>query len=166
VITVVPDNRPGVVTITQPVPLTDPVLVLGLTAILRNSAEAAQRVNWVADTPVSQSLADLLEHLPPPRSGGGPGGALWRERHRYGGLYYRRGPGFISVRERRSQQEAAVFTLTAQALQCWRELSTPTTHLCPSCAGLEDERLVLRAGEFRVALPFRLRFPPTPFLAI
>jgi hypothetical protein len=159
------DVRPGVVALTAPVRLDD-ADVLAVVLALRDRLENAQRVQWTAATDIPAHLAELLEHLPPPSSGGGEGGDRWRERHRYGALFYRLGPGFVSVRERRTQRDAAVFTLTGQGLDCWEELKTPSSHICGACAVLDDEGLVLTRHGERLLLPFRLRYPPTPFLAI
>lgn len=159
------DVRPGVVALTTPVQLDD-ADVLVTVLMLRDCLENAQRVQWVAATDIPVDLAELLEHLPPPASGGGRGGDLWRERHLYGALFYRVGPGFVSVRERRTRRDAAVFTLTGQGVDCWNELSTPSSHSCGACAVPDDEGLVLTLHGERLLLPFRLRYPPTPFLAI
>lgn len=158
------DVRPGVVALTAPVRLDEDVLSAVL--VLRDRLENAQRVQWTAAADIPVHLAELLEHLPPPTAGGGRGGDLWRERHLYGALYHRLGPGFVTVRERRTQRDAAVFTLTGQGLDCWTELGAPSSHSCGACAVLDDEGLVLEHRGERLLLPYRLRYPPTPFLAI
>lgn len=134
---------------------------------LRDAMEHSRRVTWTCASAVSAEIAALLEHLPPPISGGGSHADRWREVHSFGLLFERRGGSFRTFRERRSAFDPALFTMQdPQLVRCLDQLATPTDHQCPTCAPLEDEGLVLRRRGSFLLLPFRLRYPPTPFLAI
>lgn len=159
-------SPPGVLRLPAPMDLDDPAVLVALVGTLREAMERSERVEWSTPADPSPGLVRLVEHLPPPR-GSGPTLDAWRERHLYGALYVRHGPGFLSIRERRTQWPASVTTLAGDsALSCWAKLRRPTRHRCGICEELEADGLVLRVRGLATRLPYRLRFPPTPFLAI
>lgn len=141
--------------------------LMALAETLRQSLEDSLRVEWSAADAIDPGVADLFTHLPPPSSGGGPAADRWRSQHSYGLLYSRNGPGFISVRERRPGRDAAMFTLEGTAaIGCWETLRTASAHRCGVCDELVREGVAFEMRGLRLALPFRLLYPPTPFLAI
>lgn len=134
---------------------------------LRDAMERSRRLQWFCIGDLPNEVSQLIVHLPPPVLGGGVAGDLWRSRFAYGLLYYRQGPSFIKIRERRPGREAAMFTLPRAAnFTCIEELRLPTSHRCDDCTDLDSEGLTIVVGKRRLLLPFRLRYPPTPFLAI
>lgn len=132
---------------------------------LRMSLARSVPVEWSLDDAGDLTEDDiaLVEHLPPPASGDDPLCETWRARHRYGVLYYRQGPGFVRVRDRRTQLPHAVYTLRGE-----RVLDMVADTVRPASA---DQRLgaaglvITRAG-FELFLPPRLRFPPIPAFAV
>lgn len=141
--------------------------LLSVVVELRQAASASKRVRWTAMSHIENEVATLIEHLAPPTSGGGPAAELWRSRYVYGALYERRGPGFTIIRERRPTRESSVYNISDEGLlRCIDLLRSVTSHTCETCSILESEGLVLRTGVSRIFLPFRLAYPPTPFLAI
>lgn len=159
-------SNEGLVTFSGAVDMTDSTQLLHLLVALRTAMSSSARVSWQVNGEIDAHLGSMLEHLPPPQAGGGASGDRWRSNHTYGALYYRRGPGFIRLRDRRSQYPGAAYTLSGQALECWDILDRPTQHRCDICDVLDSEDLSITIGTFRLALPFRLRYPPTPFLSV
>lgn len=157
---------PGVLVVDTPVALDGSLGSLEFVSLLRRSIESSQRVSWRCESTITVERAGMLEHLPPPSEGGGEGGDAWRANHRYGSYYYRLGPGFVSVRDRRMSYPASFLDLSVQALDCFGELSEPTQHSCGRCRPLTEEGVIWRSGGTGVLLPFRLKYPPTPFLAV
>lgn len=147
--------------------VSQPSALLATIIDLQTAISDSRRVHWVARGDLGSELAGLLEHLPPPAEGGGIHADAWRNEHSYGALFERLGPGFILIRERRSGREGAIFNVRdPNLLSCISRLRVPSAHLCDTCAPLIDEGLVLRCDAHSIYLPFRLKLPPTPFLAI
>lgn len=148
--------------------LVDERVDLDFVARLRSQVERSARSTWECEGGIPAGLASALQHLMPPHSGGGEGGDLWRTLHSVGGCYYRVGPSFLSIRERRDGYEAAVFKVRdPDLIDCVTRLAdAPTSHRCESCDMLDDFDLVLSDGTDRLFLPTRLHYPPVPFLSV
>jgi hypothetical protein len=142
-------------------------------ALLRDCAAAALRVRWRVAAGHDLDPAALY-HLPPPA--GPPGAALdrWRRAHRYGSCHYRRGPGFIQVKDSRDPGAAPVVLmadhpdLVATFLRCLDP--TPMADLDQVGRDAVDllaaERLVLVTGGLALTLPHRMRRWPVPYNAV
>ena len=115
----------------------------------------------------------LLYHLAPPVDGGTSLDA-WRARHRPGLCYYRRGPGFVNVKDVRSDATAARFSIDVgderddpiavlEGVCRVDELSAPTRSLLEE---LDRERLSLRLEDSATLLPYRMRRWPIPALEV
>jgi hypothetical protein len=115
------------------------------------------------DFPVS-----LLQHLHPPSTvvqGDGGVARRWRDSYRFGSLLYRKGPGFVHVRDARSAG-ARRLTLSRQVhLDAVRALDqgAPLESVSPEVAnGFRKHRLVAEIGPYLWWLPYRLhRWPDT-----
>ncbi|MEV6294288.1 DUF5825 family protein [Streptomyces sp. NPDC051896] len=139
---------------------------------LRECQSQGLRVTWRAVGGPSYDIG-LLSHLPPPDElpGAEPELAVWRAGYAYGSLYHRRGPGFVTVLDRRAGRGTAVrLTLDhPELLAAFLRLQepTPVDAVGPEAVGLlVAERLVLAAGGWAVALPPRIRRWPVPCTAI
>ncbi|WP_406863717.1 DUF5825 family protein [Streptomyces sp. HUAS MG47] len=137
--------------------------------LLRDCQSAARTLRWAPDTDDPPFDTALLHHLPPPETGA----PAWRERYAYGLLYHRRGPGFVTVMDRRDPAASARFTLDAPALveaflsvQEPAELDALDASVRESVALLAEERLVLVTDGWAVALPPRLRRWPVPCTSV
>lgn len=117
----------------------------------------------------------MLRHLPPPVEDAVEVGELreWRAGYAYGMLYHRRGPGFLSVMDRRSRPASARFTLDhPDLLAAFDALltATPVDTLSPvrreALGLLAQERLALVTDGWAVVLPPRLRRWPVPCTGI
>ncbi|MHC5259630.1 DUF5825 family protein [Streptomyces sp. UC4497] len=116
-----------------------------------------------------------LHHLPPPAQQPDEPTELttWRAEHAYGMLYHRRGPGFVTVMDRRERPASARFTLDhPDLLAAFDALSDATRldTLAPAhqeaALHLADEGLTLIVDGWAVALPPRMRRWPVPCMGI
>ncbi|MFJ9847083.1 DUF5825 family protein [Kitasatospora sp. NPDC101155] len=154
--------------------------------LLRECQSHVLPVQWslLPDDPVLRdpSAADFalhhLHHLPPPADASGhPADPAarpaplsdWRSAYGYGRFYYRQGPGFLQVRDRRDPDASARFALdhpdlVATFLACL----TPTALDDLSGTGREavsvlaSEGLVLVTRGWAVTLPPRIRHWTVP----
>ncbi|MFS4091633.1 DUF5825 family protein [Streptomyces sp. AF1A] len=141
---------------------------------LRECESLGLRVCWRAAGRPSYDLA-VLRHLPPPEElpGGRDELEAWRAGYSYGALHHRRGPGFVTVLDRREPGTAARLTLDHPDLRAaFLRLLEPTPLAALDAPGraaadlLAAERLVLATGGWAVALPPRIRRWPVPCTAI
>jgi hypothetical protein len=142
-------------------------------ALLRDCATAALRVRWQV-APGQDIDPGPLHHLPPPAGPPGPALDRWRRAHRYGSCHFRRGPGFVQVKDCRDPAAAPVVLvadhpdLVAAFLRCLDP--TPVADLGQVGREAVDllaaERLVLVAGGLAVTLPHRMRRWPVPYNAV
>lgn len=147
--------------------VTEPASLLAVVSELKHAISNSNRVQWTAEGELDHVTAAIMEHLPPPATGGGDHAEEWRTRHVYGALFERLGPGFVVIRERRSTRDGAIYNINDTALlTCISQLRVPSSHACKTCDMLVDEGLVMRRAGRGIYLPFRLKYPPTPFLAI
>nr|AYM53987.1 hypothetical protein [Pyxidicoccus sp.] len=146
--------------------------------LLRDCTSHRLRVRWRGAAPPS-TAPGMLYHLEPPEGGGVPAldeaARQWRQAHAYGRCYWRAGPGFMLVKDRREGRGAAQFLLDDAATRSMFEaLAVPRLaeslgtepEVRKALADLEEEALVLGLGPWRVALPFRMRCWPVPFIAV
>ncbi|NMO20399.1 hypothetical protein HPC49_33610 [Pyxidicoccus fallax] len=146
--------------------------------LLRDCTSHRLRVRWrgAARPPIASWT---LYHLEPPESGGTPeldeAARRWRQAHAYGRCYWRAGPGFMLVKDRREGRSATQFLLDDAATRSvFEALSVPKRvesldtepEARKALADLQEEALVLELGPWRVALPFRMRCWPVPFIAV
>lgn len=139
---------------------------------IRDMTACAVPVEWTAGPDVA-ALAPLLFHIVPPTNPGPPAIEEWRETHRYGTCFWRSGPGFVTITDRRDESDAHQFVLeTADYLEVFRAADTVTDRERLAALGdealreLEANRLILSLEGWSLALPFRMRHWPVPFTAI
>lgn len=145
---------------------------------LRDCTSHRLRVRWRGAAP-SPLISWMLRHLEPPEAGGTPelegAASRWRSAYEYGRCYWRAGPGFVLVKDRREGRDAAQFILDdAVTRSVFEQLAVPQrmealgtgAEVEKAVADLGEESLVLELGAWRVALPFRMRCWPVPFVAV
>ncbi|WP_306320932.1 MULTISPECIES: DUF5825 family protein [unclassified Streptomyces] len=116
-----------------------------------------------------------LRHLPPPAQHPDESAEFteWRAAHAYGMLYHRRGPGFVTVMDRRERPAPARFTLDHPDLLAAFDALSEATRLDTlepahqqAARHLAEERLALIVDGWAVALPPRVRRWPVPCMGI
>ncbi|MEV6113318.1 DUF5825 family protein [Streptomyces sp. NPDC052109] len=138
---------------------------------LRECQSQGVRVTWRATGRAAYDIG-LLRHLPPPEELADQEVELaaWRAGYAYGALYHRRGPGFVTVLDRRARGTAVRLTLDHPALlAAFLRLQEPAPLDATDREAVEllvAERLVLAAGGWAVALAPRIRRWPVPCTAI
>ncbi|WP_330337309.1 DUF5825 family protein [Streptomyces sp. NBC_00557] len=138
---------------------------------LRECESLGLHVAWHAAGSPSYDLG-VLRHLPPPLELPGHEAELadWRAAYSYGRLHHRRGPGFVTVLDRRQRGTAVRLTLDHPGLlAAFLRLQEPEPLDAVDPEALDlltAERLVLAAGGWAVALPPRIRRWPVPCTAI
>jgi hypothetical protein len=139
---------------------------------LRDMTACAVPVEWSA-RPEMATLAPLLFHIVPPQNPGPPEIERWRKVHRYGTCFWRSGPDFITVTDRRDEALAHQFVLDTPAYV--EVFSAAETVIArgrlvqldgEALQELEASNLILTIDGWSLALPFRMRHWPVPFTAI
>jgi hypothetical protein len=144
---------------------------LGAVAALRDAFGTGRVLNWRVEA-MPRTVVPLLWHLPPPGNAA-PDFAEWRSVFRPGLCYYRRGPGFVQVKDVRDPEEAGSFTIDEPHvlrafLRCLRPTALTDLDALERDAAeaLLDERLLLRAADQVVVLPYRMRRWPVPAMGL
>jgi len=124
--------------------------------------------------PAGQLAAGQLAAGPSPTGPPGAGLDHWRRAYRYGSCHFRRGPGFVQVKDARDPAGPLVVLvadhpdLVATFLRCLDP--TPLAALDATGRTAVDlllaERLVLLAGGAVLTLPHRMRRWPVPYNAV
>lgn len=146
--------------------------IVRIIALLRECASVGARVTWSLALGADQlDLIRQLDHLPAPTEVTVLGKRVvadWRSTHSFGLLYFRKGPGFLSVIDRRRgrtdrnvlDDPIVVDVLTRALGGCgWADLTT-TPERSAAAADLVRDGLILRFGEQCVALPVHMRTWP------
>jgi hypothetical protein len=149
----------------------DAPATLGAVAALRDAFGMGRVLNWRAEA-IPQTVVPLLWHIPPPENAA-PDFAEWRSVFRPGLCYYRRGPRFVQVKDVRDPEEAGSFTIDEPHvlrafLRCLRPTALTDLDALERDAAeaLLDERLLLRAADQVVVLPYRMRRWPVPAMSL
>lgn len=147
--------------------------VLSFVRFLREATSVGVWVSWSGMVDPGLDI-ELLCHLPPPSSGSAESlaGSAWRVGHEAGLCYYRLGPGFVQVTDRRPGAPPRQVVLNAQP-----RLDLFASHLVPGPVPAADTgdarseayrelirgRLLLQIGDHAVTLPHRLLCRPVPW---
>ncbi|MGH4036096.1 DUF5825 family protein [Actinomycetota bacterium Odt1-20B] len=143
-------------------------------AVLRECSSIGVQVDWSLILDAEQSgLIERLDHLPAPGritvrdNAAAPTGA-WRSTDHFGLLYFRKGPGFLSVVDQRPEStrrvvvdDPALMDVFSRALAgcAWSEVTQDARH-AGAARDLVDKGLLLRVGEHCVTLPVHMRTWP------
>ena len=147
---------------------------LDLMLRLREATSRTVRLRWIlGGLPCLPQRSHI--HLVPPRGGLDPATDAyargWQAGYRYGGYYYREGPGFVMVKDVRPGAEPRRLTI-AEGCEHFLAMAgaRAVDDLGPAATGLlevaEQEDLVVRLGDRLLVLPYRLRHWPVPYVAI
>lgn len=126
---------------------------------LRDAESQLVRVVWKGSLMVDPRP---LYHLDPPMNRIWLGTA-WRQAWCYGMFYWRQGPDFATVSDRRPLDDPSRSILDGVILEAFLQIQTPTlvaalpAHFCGALEALIENGLVLRLGDWVVALPYHLR---------
>ncbi len=153
---------------------------LAFVRFLREATSAGVWVSWSGL--VAPDLdPGALSHLPPPLADSRPGqrtaGPAWRSSHEAGLCYYRVGPGFVQITDRRPGAAPHQAVLSSRP-----QLDVFTSYLVPGPVpesgearsesgearhavyrALIRDRFLLRIGDQAVTLPHRLLCRPVPW---
>jgi hypothetical protein len=161
--------------ITEPVDLTlKDRASLETVRLLRDAVGYGLRIDWRVSPVAVPSVANFT-HLPPPSNldelGVLPGSdaETWTKLYSYGQLFYRVGPGFVSIKDVRPTVSAARMTLEGENAEGFLALADGRVDAGASRA-LRSELVDYRLGvAFKVGflvLPYRIRQWPIPFSAV
>ncbi|GGX97946.1 DUF5825 family protein [Streptomyces hiroshimensis] len=164
--------------LTEPVDLTgadSPATAVHAIALVRALTGVGIVVDW-AVRPAAAAEWRALGHLAPPRAveGAGTAGAeqiarTWRETHLPGLCIWRRGPGFIEVRDHRAARSVISVLDGPEALDAQRRVldGAPTAALpVPLARQWAEQKLLLTVGDRSVWLPCRPHHWPFPAMLL
>jgi hypothetical protein len=144
---------------------------LAFVRLLRDATSAGIWVTWSGTVSPDLDTRPLC-HLPPPSAHPdlrAPGRG-WRAAHQAALCYYRLGPGFLQVTDRRPGARPRSMLLNrSPGLDAFLRLLVPgpvTAAAAPpaaACGQLARARLLLRIGDDAVTLPYRLSCRPVPW---
>lgn len=146
----------------------DPAGLMSWLVSLRDATSALVAVRWSGPVNLPAPLISSIVHLPPPASTGQP----WQDLHPGSALYYRRGPGFILVKDRRRSRPRMIITLDDPAeLELFDLITRPVeadklTPFHPHLDEFLDAGLACRAGDLVVGVATHLRRWPIPHTGI
>lgn len=124
-------------------------------------------VEWELSSPPPWPVRTLV-HLPPPRSGIGYADH-WRASHRFGLCTYRRGPGFVQIRDVRPDGDPVRVRIDGDWAEAFHMLTTgmPASGQAGRLlADLTDAGLAISLTGGHHVLPTRLRRWPVPFSSV
>lgn len=140
-----------------------------LVSLLATAREHGLAVDWTL--PVAGpdwARAEHLHHLPPPRAGNVGEVASWTRRHAYGQLYWRKGPGFLSVIDARRNPRERYIIDDERLMALFPRLGSPLASEeldsdgTGALAELLDAGLAVSADGWATRLPYRLLHWPMP----
>ncbi|SDP95793.1 hypothetical protein SAMN04487905_11849 [Actinopolyspora xinjiangensis] len=161
--------------ITDPVDLTLPDRTsVDTVRLLRDAVGHGLRIDWRASPVDGLSVTDFT-HLPPPANLDelsflpDSDAESWLDLYSYGQLFYRVGPGFVSIKDVRPTVPAARMTLEEEEARIFLELAEgggETGNSESLRSELVEYGLGIAAEGGFLVLPYRIRQWPIPFSAI
>ncbi|MEU7050867.1 DUF5825 family protein [Streptomyces eurythermus] len=153
----------------------EPLADVRFLAFLRECQSAALTVHWSGSVAPGTPVGALY-HLPPPTALAGALSdalAAWTRTYRYGVCYYRRGPGFVQVKDARVPGATARFILDHPCLlSVFLLCLTPCDEELLDCEQREaasllaEENLLWNTRGQLVTLPTLMRRWPIPFMGV
>ncbi|MEO3778874.1 DUF5825 family protein [Micromonospora sp. B11E3] len=147
---------------------------LELLRYLRDVTSHAVRLRWrLAGVPTFPLHTHV--HLVAPSGGVDADAAAyamrWTAGYRYGSFFYRRGPGFVMIKDVRPESEDARLTIDEGAehflamarARTVDDLGAAARELVDTVA---EAGLLLRAEDRLLVLPYRIRHWPVPYLSV
>lgn len=148
--------------------------IVRVIASLRECSSIGAQVGWSLILEADQvGLVPKLDHLPPPdsitvRGTGSPPVNEWRSSRSFGLLYFRKGPKFLSVVDRRSGatdrivlDDPTVIDVFLRGLEgfTWPDVAE-TARASAAARDLVDRGMIMRVGNRGVTLPVHMRSWP------
>lgn len=139
--------------------------------ILSAACSIGVEVDWWLSS-ISGVPVNSLAHLPPPASVGGRGDMpdllRWKSTWRYGLFYYRRGPGFVQIRDRRPGQDRRIILDNPNEVNAFEGLAERSQPMEQALLAtfLAADIIWESPDGTTCALPYRIRTWPTPYMGI
>jgi hypothetical protein len=131
-------------------------------------------VSWRVRLPDGMHVPVLLGHLYPPAQVLGPAygdeiAQMWDRKFYLGRCFWRQGPGFIEVRDRRSARQMRITIEDPNRLEAIGDMTQPVLAATITPSILDEfthTGLVHRLGDWVWWTPYRIRRWPSPPLAV
>lgn len=144
---------------------TAPVGLTSMVAVLRDAMEHGLPIRWHSSLLADGRVDDAeLVHLQPPVDAH----RQWVDRHQYAQLYWRKGPNFVSVVDKRDETQTRYVLDEPDLLALFDALEAPVqpeslpTAWQEPLRDLLDAHLAVQADGWITRLPYRLRRWPMP----
>lgn len=148
--------------------LPDATLRLQYLRLLRDLSSCSVSVSWrCSEETLPAGSRRLLVHLSPP-----DGDLVWASQFRFGALYWRRGPGFLFIKDARTVGATHYILDEPTEQDLFQRFSAPQA--CTKLTRLEAQVfeglaecgfLFIDSG-YALSLPYRMKHWPIPFKAI
>jgi uncharacterized protein DUF5825 len=164
----------GVVDLAGPPPADGGAGVVGALGLVRDLTAWGIVVDWAVRLPEPMALPLVLGHLFPPLRVLGPAQGdeiadVWRRKFSFGKCFWRRGQGFVEIRDRRTARHRRQVIDDRDLLSAIPHLADgpPIDRLDPPVRDwLRGSGLGLRIGDHVWWAPYRIRRWPSPPLAV
>ncbi|MFF9645006.1 DUF5825 family protein [Kitasatospora aureofaciens] len=149
----------------------DPLATLSFLRFLQVALEEGVAVRWAASGGGELDTAPL-HHLWPPSRIAGLAAEPWEEAFRYGLCYFRRGPGFITIKDARAENDIHLTLDHPDLIATFMAGRTPlpaerlTATQREAVGLLIAENLMYRVGDVLLTLPTHMRRWPVPFSTV
>ncbi|WP_373278592.1 DUF5825 family protein [Alicyclobacillus shizuokensis] len=148
----------------------DPLGTLNTIRFLRDAMSLGIRISWYLITDGALDL-QAIYHIQPPRSinGGKQEIQEWRRMYHYGAFYWRKGPGFVLVKDTRNPDASAQFVIDERELLDAFELClvpVKTGLVTKRITDLVNEGIILEFCGHYLTLPYRVLSWPVPYDSI
>lgn len=139
---------------------------------LRDAISYGLQIEWKSIFKKSANIRYFI-HLPPPSSG--IKSRVWNREYSYGKMFWRKGPGFILIKDMRSVSKQTRYIFDDMAsLEAFQNIQTPihlsemqySSKIKDAIHEFISEGIALQIGEYILALPYRMRNWPIPYTAI
>jgi hypothetical protein len=142
--------------------------------LIRDFTSCGVQVRWGAQH-VDPDILPKLRHLAPPQviESAAESVRAWRESHFFGMFYWRRGPGFATLVDKRDPELGSEFVLDDRhtyAVFSQARQTSPRSALeeinTEALERLESENIVLTLSGWSLTLPYRMTHWPVPYTSV